>query len=104
MIDIINFIFLILFPYGYKNKKIEKIYGLVYCILGTISLIFFIPIYWSLLGTIFGVVLIFCGLILFLDKSRNRFTKEKYTSEKKYKLIKNVIVPASRPGNRCELI
>jgi len=104
MLDIINFIFLILFPNRYKNKKIEKVYGIVYCVLGTICLIIFIPIYWSLLGTIIGVVLIFCGLILFLDKSKNQFNKEKYTSEKKYKLIKNVITPGSRPGSRCELI
>ncbi|QEE15527.1 hypothetical protein DSAG12_01353 [Promethearchaeum syntrophicum] len=72
MIDIINFILLILFPYGYKNKKIEIVYGLIYCVLGIICLTIFIPIYWSLLDTTVGVVLIFLGFVLILDKSKSR--------------------------------
>ena len=72
MLDIINFILLILFPYGYKNKKIERLYGITYCVLGVICLIIAILIYLSVFGIIVGVIMILLGLVLIFDKSESR--------------------------------
>ncbi len=84
MIDIINFILLVLFPYGYKNKKIERLYGLIYCVLGVICLIIAIPIYLSVFGIIIGVILILSGLVLFFDKSESKNPESRRLIDKKF--------------------
>ena len=78
----LDFILLILFPYGYKNKKIERLYGIIYCVLGVICLIIAIPIYLSVFGIIVGVILIFSGLILFFDKSESENRQPKLIDKK----------------------
>ena len=84
MSDVINFIFLILFPYGYKNKKIERLYGIIYCLLGVICLIIAIPIYLSVFGIIVGAILILSGLVLIFDKSESKNLQPRPLIEKKF--------------------
>jgi len=61
-----------LFPYGLLNKMTERMYGIFYCIIGTICLIVFIHPYFSVIGIIIGIILIFSGLVLIFDKSQPR--------------------------------
>ena len=90
-IFILLIILLIIFPHDYKNKKIERLYGVIYCILGVIYLIIAIPLHFSVLGMSFGVVLILAGLVLIFDKY-----KSKDLELKKLRKIKNLCVPGSR--------
>jgi len=84
IIDIISFIIWVLFPFGYKNKKIERLYGIIYCILGVICLIIAIPVYLSVFGIIVGVILILLGLVLIFDKSDSKNPEFKQPIDKKF--------------------
>ena len=50
----------------------ERMYGIFYCIIGAICLIVFIQPYFSVIGIIIGIILIFSGLVLIFDKSQPR--------------------------------
>ncbi len=88
---ILLIIFLIIFPHEYKNKKIKRLYGVIYCVLGVICLIIAIPIYFSVLGIIFGVILILAGLVLIFDKAESKDLELRLLRK-----IKNLCVPGSR--------
>ena len=75
-----------LFPYGLLNEMTERIYGIVYCVLGTICLIVFIKPYFSVIGIIIGAILIFSGLVLIFDKSRTREPQQREHQQRQTRL------------------